>query len=323
MFRGFPALAGILFLVSACAIAVPDHCKKGAAALVDTRRRQQELLAQFEPPHYAFLGSRFTVFTPRGAGSPRTGPPIILLHEMPALSPDLLDLALRLSRNNYSVYVPLLWGKEDENAASRFVFFRHAFELRASSRWRAGIADVHRPILDDLAELCRKIIVEHPNQRIGVIGNCLTGIFPFALAARVPEVAAPIASQPTLPLTLSKSDWPKTGLSSEDTRRLQERIRTEPNFQLLGFRFEEDLVSPAARFDTLKRQFHPRFVDGTIPVKYYHCRDEMPRHPHAVLTECHMENPKLATSHAWQECLNFLAAKLRSDKARWYSFQEY
>jgi dienelactone hydrolase len=323
MLHKFTVLLGASLLVSGCAIGIPDHCKTNAAARIDSRPRERQLLTQFDCIPLGAPGREFTVFVPKIAG-PRPGrPPILLLHEMPALSPDVLDLALRLSRKNYSVYVPLLWGNRDDNAASNFVFLRRAIELRASPRWRAGEADIDRPILDDLTALCRSIAALHPEQRLGVIGNCLTGIFPFALAARVPRIAAPVASQPTLPITLSKSDFVKSGLSLGDTRRLQERIRTEPNFQLLAFRFEGDRVSPSARFHTLEMDFYPRFVDGTIPLKLYHCRDRMPPHPHAVLTECHTDNPRFATTHAWEQCLSFLDAKLRHDQPHRFSFRPY
>jgi dienelactone hydrolase len=237
---------------------------------------------------------------------------------MPALSPDVLDLALRVSNEGYSVYVPLLWGSENENAHSKLLFLRRAMELRCSSEWKAGAAEVNRPILDRLTSLCHAIISRHPRERIGVIGNCLTGIFPFALAARVPQVVAPIASQPTLPLSFSKKAAAQTGLSPAELKMLQRRIERDPSFQLLGFRFEHDRASRRARFDTFKQEFGERFLNGTLPAAHYHVDDGLELHVHAVLTSCYSSNPKFATFQAWRECANFLDAKLSGDSPRSY-----
>lgn len=188
-------VAALMLLLPGC-VALPDHCKSAAENRADTRPRQERLLSQFDREKMGAPGKEFVVFTPKKAPR-RSGPPVIVLHEMPALSPDLLELALRVSRKGYSVYVPLLWGGEKENAASKMLFIRRALELRASPEWVAGSADADRPILDRLESLCLAVSARHRNQRIGVIGNCVTGVFPLALAARVPKVVAPIASQPT------------------------------------------------------------------------------------------------------------------------------
>src|SRR2546423_898510 len=110
------SVAAIILLLPAC-VAVPDHCKSAAEQRADTRPRQELLLDQFDRQKMGAPGREFLVFTPKHAPRPK-GAPVIVLHEMPALSPDLLELALRVSRKGYSVYVPLLWGGEKENAAS-------------------------------------------------------------------------------------------------------------------------------------------------------------------------------------------------------------
>ena len=316
--RNVAVVAAMSLQLSGC-VATPDHCKSATENGGDTRDRQKVLLRQFSRGRLGRPGNEFFVFTPEHAPRPN-GPPVIVLHEMPALSPDLLELALRVSREGYSVYVPLLWGGEMENASSKWLFVRRVFELRASREWQAGKADADRPILDRLESLCHVVSKAHPNQRIGVIGNCLTGVLPFALAARVPAVVAPIASQPTLPLTLSPSA--DTGLSAADLNRLRRRVEREPTFQILGFRFAEDRVSSPERFETFDREFSGHFLNGTIPVAHYHIRDGLPKHVHAVLTNCYSDNPTFATHRAWEECARFLDAKLNGSSPRLYDFHK-
>jgi dienelactone hydrolase len=317
MVRSVARGAALMLLLPGC-VAVPDHCKTAAENRADTRPRQATLLEKFVRKKMGPPGQEFVVFIPKEASRPK-GPPVIVLHEMPALSPDLLDLALRVSGEGYAVYVPLLWGGEMENAASKMLFIRRALELRASPEWVAGVADADRPILDRLESLCRAVSTRHPNQRIGVIGNCVTGVFPLALAARVPQVVAPIASQPTLPLTLSRNT--QTGLSKADLARLHSRIEKEPTFQILGFRFEGDRVSSPERFAEFDREFRGRFLNYTIPLELY-TRDGLKPHVHAVLTNCYSKNPKFATFHAWQECVRFLDAKLHSSRPQLHDFHK-
>lgn len=316
----FTRAAALVLFLSGCAV-TPDHCKSKAEARADTRPRQIRLLQQFDRQRLGVPGKEFEVFTPKPSVRRGGGPPVIVLHEMPALSPDVLDLALRVSKEGYSVYVPLLWGNENENAHSRLLFLRRLVELRANSEWKAGAAEVDRPILDRLTSLCHSIISRHPEKRMGVIGNCLTGVFPFALAARVPQVVAPIASQPTLPLSFSRRAAARTGLSPAELKMLHWRIEGDPTFQLLGFRFEEDRASRRERFDTFEQEFGKRFLNGTLPLAHYHSHDGLDRHVHAVLTSCYSTNPRFATFQAWRECADFLKVKLSGDSPSSYRFQ--
>jgi len=324
-----PAIRNIaisfLLVLQGC-VNIPEHCKTPEEKRADTRPELRELLKkEFDSQRVPTRGGALTVFTPKRIPKNENGAAVLVLHEMPALTPDVLKMAIRLSNQGYSVHVPLLWGTSDENAASRTLFLRRALELRASPRWRAAAAEVDRPIVDQLASLCEVILAGNAKKRMGVIGNCLTGILPFALAARVPEVVAPVASQPTLPLTFSQKANDKTGLSKAETQKLQGRIKDEPTFQLLAFRFEEDYASPAQRFITLGQEFGGRFrfLDGTIPVELYHGRDRLPKHVHSVLTNCFPKNEKFATFHAWEECLRFLETKLVSEEPGRYHFRPY
>ena len=317
----WPICASCCFIMSGCcAIHAPDHCVPER----DPVQKQAKLLRLFEERRITLSNGRnFTVFTPKDSRIDVERPPVLVLHEMPALGPDLLDLGLRLKDAGYAVYIPLLWGSKDENAGSNWVFLRYAVELSISPRWKVEVGNADRPILDDLVLLCREYILpEHPNKHLGVIGNCLTGIFPFALAARVPQVTAPVASQPAIPLINYGSTPHLTGLSDRDGALLRDRINKDQTFQLLGFRFEKDVVSPPERFSTLRSAYGDRFLDASIPCGIYHDRDGLPLHAHPVLTQCYAKKAR-STAHAWQECLAFLAVKLRSSHARLYRLHPY
>ena len=51
---------------------------------------------------------------------------------------------------------------------------------------------------------------------------------------------------------------------------LKARVNKNRTFQLLGFRFEMDVVSPPERFNTLHSDYGDRFLDATIPCRIYH-----------------------------------------------------
>lgn len=124
----------------------------------------------FDPePFTGPSGKVYPVFTPHGRLAHRAGPPVLLLHEMPALNAETLELAERIASRGYRVYVPLLFGELRDNPQDKLFALRHTLQKSDDPLWLAAQADVHRPILEDLSELARKIVRENPGRRLGVV----------------------------------------------------------------------------------------------------------------------------------------------------------
>src|SRR6266508_3673478 len=122
---------------------------------------------------------------------------VVLLHEVPGITPEAARLARLLAEAGHSVLMPSLFGTPGKPFGATYVATALArvciageFATLASAR--SG------PIVDWLRALCRAAHAELGGPGVGVIGMCLTGNVALALMAD-PSVTAPIASQPSLP----------------------------------------------------------------------------------------------------------------------------
>jgi dienelactone hydrolase len=193
------------------------------------------------------------------------GPAVLLLHEMPSFSWRTVLLANRVRDHGYRMVMPILVGGVRDAPGTGV---RGAVSLAADfgqSLWRLCVSREfvalfqHRtsPVTDYLMELARVEAAASGSPKVGVIGMCLSG--GFALAAAIePVVAVAVASQPALPfavgpLQLIPGQAADLGLSDADRARLLDRT-TDPEFCVLAFRYEKDVIAPKARVERIKRE---------------------------------------------------------------------
>ena len=231
-----------------------------------------------------------------------SGPSVVLLHELPGMTPACIALANRLSLD-FTVVLPLLFGEPGDSLS----MFSRVFALR--NDFCFFTPSCVSPIVEWLRDFCRDIQASSHTQRLGVIGNCLTGGLVLSLLAD-PGIAAPVMSQPALPLPIpgtlkQKSDF---GISSNDLERAQHRVEEE-NIQILGFRFSKDWISPKERFDALRAAFPMHFEPYEIlsPNPKY----SISSGAHAVLTAEYRPSPdNHPTQLAYERLVAFLAWRL-------------
>jgi dienelactone hydrolase len=273
------------FALSACScINIPKQCCKPTAPVADKKTLLYGERAAFQTVWMEGGGRRWKVFVIGEASRP----PVLLLHEIPALSPGALKLAERLSEK-FRVYVPLLFGGELDNNNNELLRAWRPIEiafLRPS--WNA-LGSGERKITRDLSGLCRTIVSEHgSNARLAVIGMCITGNIPLQLVGQknpLPELKGLVLAQPTIPiLTCNAAQKKSLGISDQELERAKIHVKGA-DLRILGFRFERDAVSPAERFTRLKDEFGPRFIDWTLLARDYVDADGMPKEAHAVLTD--------------------------------------
>lgn len=90
-----------------------------------------------------------------------------------------------------------------------------------------------------------------------MIGQCFSG--GFALAAAVDDsVLAPVMSQPSVPLALTKAQKRDPGLSEREMKVIEKRA-AEEGLCALGLRFSGDPMVPSERFATLKNRLGDAF----------------------------------------------------------------
>jgi dienelactone hydrolase len=230
----------------------------------------------FETP-FTHAGITHSVFCLNGGTSK---PPVLLLHELTGLTPGTLAYAEELSKD-FTVYVPLLFGEKGKFSPTSGLWaywFRGVVDIFPGGEW--GIPSRgSTPIVEWLRGVVQKIGERHAQQRLGIIGNCMTGPLPLALLDH-PQAGAAVIAQPALPMRLwyyTDADKSSIGLSSDDLRRAQ-----ESRAKIYALRFETDCISDRAKLQTLRDQFGDRFLNGEIPTSAYQV-DGKPTNAHSTL----------------------------------------
>lgn len=207
-------------------------------------------------------------------------PPVILLHEMTGLSPGTLAYAEELSKD-FTVYVPLLFGEKGTFSPASGLWaywFRGMAEFGPGGEWGVPTQG-STPIVSWLRGVVQAIGSRHALQRIGIIGNCMTGPIPLALLDH-PRVRAVVLAQPALPMKLwwyTDEDRTSLGLSADDLD-----IARRSTAKIYGLRFETDCMADRAKHLTLRHEFGDRFLDGEIPAGAYQ-PDGKPINVHSTL----------------------------------------
>lgn len=257
-------------------------------------------LKGWTPAPFAAAGATHDVYT-RGSG-----PGVVLLPEIPGMTPEVLGLGNHLVEAGFTVAIPSLFGEPGRPLSAGYALptFARACVTREFQAFARG-AD--RPVAEYVRALARSLHAQAGGPGVGVIGMCFSG--GFALAAAVePAVLAPIASQPSLPLPLGSSRKGDLGMSDGEATAIRRRIRTD-GLCLLGLRFSEDSMSPGDRFAALEQAFGEGW--RAIPL------DSSPGNPagigkreHSVLTSADVEKPGHPTHEARAQVTDFLRERL-------------
>jgi len=198
-----------------------------------------------------------------------SGPGVIVVHEIPGITPAVLAFAEEVVDGGYTVVMPHLFGRPGGAATAGSIArsIGHVCVSREFTMLKVGATS---PIADWLRSLARELHGELGGPGVGAIGMCLTG--GFALAMMVDDsVAAPVVAQPSLPMAIGSRRAADLNLSADD--RAAMRARVAGGCPVLGVRYAGDKAT-GTRFDTLTRELG----DGFIKV-------ELEGKGHATLTE--------------------------------------
>lgn len=238
---------------------------------------------------FASNGREKPVFT-RGRG-----PGILLMHELPGMVEECVHLGDYIASRGYTVFLPLLFGA----ANIRFSQARtalYAAEICVRREILAFATEQDSPLTTWLRALAREIRRRCPEGRgVGVIGMCLTGGFTINLMLE-DVVLAPVACQPSLPLTTFGAPRDALGVSPSTLRAAVARSAEVP---LLCYRFEGDKISPLERYQRLEREFQAG-LEG----------HQLPGNDHSVLTISFVNEANHPTYQARERILRFFGERL-------------
>lgn len=234
-----------------------------------------------------------------------SGAAVVIMHELPGMIPECVELAERIANQGFTVFLPLLFG-EPNQPFSLLTTARFAAQICLSREFYCFATKQSSPITVWLRALCREAKSRCDGAGVGVIGMCLTGGFVLSMMAD-DSVLAPVACQPSLPFAITKAQKSALGISDEDLA--QAKLRCENGTRILALRFSEDKTCPAERFARLRQEFG-NAID-TIEI------DSSPnnaagisRIAHATLTLHFVDRANHPTYIAFERVVDFLKANL-------------
>jgi dienelactone hydrolase len=252
----------------------------------------------FTETTFSHDGSTRTVYR---AGS---GPGVVVMSEMPGITPKVAAFSRRLVDAGFTVAMPYLFGETGREPSVPYVLksMTQACVSREFSNWALNRTS---PIIDWLRALARDLHEQCGGPGVGAIGMCFTG--GFALAMAVDEtMLAPVLSQPSLPFAGGKARKRALGLSDVDLATVAAR----EDLCVLAMRFTGDPAVPAARFDHLREVFGDRLIAIEIENRKGRNPHNFPRAAHSVVTEHLVDEPGNPTKEALDQVLAFFEERL-------------
>ena len=184
-----------------------------------------------------------------------SGPGVIVMHEIPGITPTVARFATITADAGFSVLMPNLFGTPGRKTTMPYALGQVA-RACISREFRVFAANETSPVVSWLRALCAAAHAELGGKGVGAIGMCITGN--FALALMVDEsMMAPVLSQPSLPSGVSRSSNRGLHISPQDLVVVKRRAAA--GVPLLGLRFTKDLRCPGGRFDRLREELGPAF----------------------------------------------------------------
>lgn len=259
----------------------------------------QDLLSTFTEGTFTFEGETKTVYR-KG-----TGPAVVVMSEIPGITPRVLEFADMVVERGMSVVLPSLFGTDGKEPTNGYSL-RSLAKACVSREFTVFAAGASSPVMGWLKALASHEHAEHGGPGVGVVGMCLTGGFGLAMLAD-DSVIAPVLSQPSLPAAVLKRNRSDLGISAAERQRIVERAAS--GVCVLGLRFTHDPAVPDERFAALRELLGDNFIgvelDSSPENEHGH-----PKGAHSVLTEHLNDAPGSPTRLALDQVLGFLAERL-------------
>ncbi|MCX6535462.1 MAG: dienelactone hydrolase family protein [Actinobacteria bacterium] len=204
------------------------------------------------------------------------GPAVIIVHEIPGITPAVEKFANEVVDAGFTVVMPLLVGTTGVAPSGKYMA-SSMLKVCISREFTTMAVGQTSPVVSWLRALAKQLHDELGGKGVGAIGMCFSG--GFALGMMVDDiVVAPVLSQPSLPFAVSVKRSADLGLSPQDATRVAQRA--SEGCQVLGLRFTGD-----KRVGTRFAELHKLLGDAFIAVEF----ESTKKSDHSVLTEQHKE----------------------------------
>lgn len=253
-------------------------------------------LADFERRELMFKKERRAVYV---AGS---GPAVIVIHEIPGITPEVARFARWVRDAGFTVYMPSLLGAPGRPNSQAYIN-NMIFRVCIAREFHVLASDHSSPVVDWLKLLAAHAHKECGGKGVGAIGMCLTGNFAMSMMVE-PAVRAPVLCQPSLPA----SNPAGLHASPEDVAIVRERLARE-DLTIKAYRFAGDPSCKAARFEAFKEAFGARFEGETLPDSAAKADTFRPK-PHSVVTTHLIDERGSLTRQKVDEIIAFFRLRL-------------
>lgn len=233
------------------------------------------------------------------------GPPVILISEIPCLTPEQIALGDRLIEAGFKVVMPEVFGESGSEMTNAKVVTRLAW-AGISGDWATFSLRTTSSIAAWMRALARDVSEKASGAGVGAIGMCLSGNLPLAMLTEE-SVVAPVLSQPSLPFNISKTRARDLGISDGDLEIVKGRIAS--GAKVLGFRFSHDFVCPGLRFERLTAEFGDAFVGVELDSSPGNAHG-FGRSSHSVLTHEFVDDDGHPAKEAFNQTVDFLRERL-------------
>lgn len=230
------------------------------------------------------------------------GPAVIVMTEMPGISPHVARFARWVREAGFTVYMPHLFGKDGATPRMPGALFTMIGGC-ISREFKAFQANASSPATQWLRALAAFAHKECGGKGVGAIGMCFTGNFALSMMLEK-SVLAPVLSQPSLPL----NDPAGMHIAPDELAAVKARMDAE-DLTVLAYRFDGDKFCRAARFEAYEAALGDRFQGRVLPTSAARPNTQM-KNPHSVVTLHLIDEEGQPTRAARDEILEFFRMRL-------------
>ena len=264
--------------------------------MAETDLSKPDPLDDFERRQVTLQGKSKLVFV---AG---TGPAVIVMTEMPGISPHVARFARWIRSAGFTVWMPSLFGHPGRPISTGYII-SSIVQGCISAEFRAFAANASSPVTQWLRALAAHAHPLGGGKGVGAIGMCFTGNFALSMMLE-PAMLAPVLSQPSLPLA-------KAGgmhIAPEELAAVKDRLARE-DLTVRAYRFAGDSFCRAARFAAYQEALGDRFEARVLPDSAAN-PDAPMKNPHSVVTLHLIDEQNQPTRQAVEEIIGFFRMRL-------------
>ena len=201
-----------------------------------------------------------------------TGPGVIVVHEIPNITPLVTRFANEVVDRGFTVVMPSLVGTPGK-APSPVSIAASMAKVCIAREFTTFALNQTSPVIAWLRALARNLHQEVGGPGVGAVGMCFSG--GFALGMMVDDIMlAPVLSQPSSPFPIGTARGADLNLSPDDAAVVAERAAA--GCQVLGLRYIDDSFV-GDRFSSLRELLGDAFIAIELP--------STKKTDHSVLTE--------------------------------------